>query len=297
MDKDKIVKKGQAPKKLNNTNLKVVKNKKVVKNPNTISARHTKEELVKMNTLKRNKKRKRVIRIIVLFLILAIISACIALLLTLSNFDIKEIVISGNEKYTSEEIIGASNVNYGSNVFLQLFKDNKNNIKQLPYIENVNVSIGFPNKIKISVTERTPKYFAFDKEKNKFYRLDLYGHILEESDINTKTKDEILTFGISFDEEVIVATSINEIDQGKLQSFEVIQEEYKKVGIVGNITKVNFENSLTTLTINDKLNVVFPNETNLKYNMIFLKEIMQNIAQDAVGIIDMTKSKPIFSNY
>ena len=64
--------------------------------------------------------------------------------------------------------------------------------------------------------------------------------------------------------------------------------------INGNITKVDFENSLTTITLNDKLNVIFPNDTNLKYKMDFLNSILKKNG-DLQGVIDMTKNDPVFS--
>ena len=46
-----------------------------------------------------------------------------------------------------------------------------------------------------------------------------------------------------------------EVMEMKIDSY--IKEQFDKSGINGSITKVNFENSLTTITLNDKLNVIF----------------------------------------
>ena len=73
--------------------------------------------------------------------------------------------------------------------------------------------------------------------------------------------------------------------------------EFKKDEISGKITKVSFENSLTTITINDKLNIIFPNDTDLEYKMVFLKTILKSIAEDSVGVIDMTKTRPTYSSF
>ena len=82
----------------------------------------------------------------------------------------------------------------------------------------------------------------------------------------------------------------------------VIKRDGRKVKfnenkINGNITKVSFENSLTTITINDKLNIIFPNDTDLEYKMVFLKTILQSIPEDSVGVIDMTKTRPTYSSF
>ena len=54
---------------------------------------------------------------------------------------------------------------------------------------------------------------------------------------------------------------------------------------------------MTTITINDKLNIIFPNDTDLEYKMVFLKTILQSIAEDSVGVIDMTKTRPTYSSF
>ena len=63
-----------------------------------------------------------------------------------------------------------------------------------------------------------------------------------------------------------------------------------------NITKVNFENSLTTLTLDGKLRVVFANNTDLDYKVTLLKEIIQKNGGITNGTINMSIDKPVYSN-
>ena len=51
------------------------------------------------------------------------------------------------------------------------------------------------------------------------------------------------------------------------------------------------------MTLNDKLNVVFSDDKNLKYVIAFLSEIINNVGIDSIGTIDMTKKNPTFSAY
>ena len=140
-------------------------------------------------------------------------------------------------------------------------------------------------------------YKRQDKDSGKFFSLSEDGYILEEVDINKKTNDEILITGITFDNDVMLGKKINDIDLSKIDIYKKIEKEFKKDNISGNITKVSFENSLTTITINDKLNIIFPNDTDLEYKMVFLKTILQSIAEDSVGVIDMTKTRPTYSSF
>ncbi len=247
----------------------------------------------------RKKIPKKVKRMITFLVLLAMVVVVGVLFCTLSIFDVKTIQVSGNHKYTSSQIVASTPLKVNQNIFLQYFTVDKENCSTLPYVQSVKINLNFPDHFTLEVTERESRYVAFCKEKNKFYRLDKAGYILEETTMSQKTKEEVLVYGVTFNNTVVLGEQINEIDLSKLQMFERIAEEYAKSDINANITKVDFENSLTTLTLNDKLIIVLPNDTNLKYNLDLLNSIMKKggISSDSQGIIDMTKPNPVYSAY
>lgn len=239
-----------------------------------------------------NKKKKTILALF--FTILGVSICFIYLAFNLSTFDLKKINVTGNTKYTDSEIISKSNFNINDNVFLQYLKYKDTPLKDLPYVSNITISLCVPDEININVLERVAEYIIYDKEKNKFFKVDIDGYILEETSQDKKQAGETLVYGVTFNDKIILGEQINEIDLGKLKTYEKIVEEYSKIGIDDNITKVNFENSLTTITLNDKLNVILPNDTNLKYNLDLLKSILKQNG-DLQGVIDMTKTDPVFS--
>lgn len=243
------------------------------------------------------KKKKRASKIIFIFLLIGILIAGGYLLCTLDTFNLKNVNLNETEKYSKEEIVSKAGIEIGKNTFLEFFTSDKKNVSTMPYVESIKLSVKFPNEINIEVIERTGKYYAYDKDKNIFYMLSEDGYILENADINNKKEDEILLVGITFDNEVMLGKKINDIDLTKLKIFKKIEKEFIDDKINGKITKISFENSLTTITINDKLSVIFPNDTDLEYKMVFLKTILESIPEDSVGIIDMTKTKPTYSSF
>ena len=240
-----------------------------------------------------NKKGKR---LIVTILIIVCVVVGLVLLCTLPYFRIITITTEGTSKYSSDQIIEKSGISIGKNIFVQYLKGVSNDISELSYIKSAQISVKFPNQICIKVSERTPKYIAFNEEKNNYYKIDEEGFILEESEITSKN-DELLILGFIFDDDVILGSKLKDIDISKLNIFNNIKKEFISRKINGTITKVNFANSLTTVTLNDKLNIVFPNDTDVKYKMSFLKSILEKIGEDSSGVIDMTKTNPVFSNY
>lgn len=262
---------------------------------NSASTKRSYEE--NKRKIKKKKKGKKAVIIILIFLIIGVLASGCYLLFTSSTFDVSEVELNGTERYTKEEIMSSLDISLGKNIFIEFFSYNKENINKFPYLSDINLNIKLPNKIQLNVSERTSKYLAYDKEKNKFFKIDGEGYILEEGKIEEKTEDEMLVYGITFADEIIFGEKINEIDYSKILTYLNVKKEYDKSGIGMTITKVSFENSLTTLTLDDKLIVKFPNEIELEYKMNFLKGIIEKLPAESVGVIDMTKDKPIFSSF
>ena len=248
-------------------------------------------------TVKERKKKRKVARIIFFFVIFGAMIAGVYLLLTLKAFNLENVELNETMKYSKEDIVNKAGIEVGKNIFIEYFTSDKKDVTTIPYVESIKLKLKLPNGIKIDVVERTSKYFAYDKDNNKFFSLSDDGYILEEVDINSKKNDEILLTGVTFDDEVMLGKKINDTDLSKIEIYKKIEKEFKKDEISGKITKVSFENSLTTITINDKLNIIFPNDTDLEYKMVFLKTILKSIAEDSVGVIDMTKTRPTYSSF
>lgn len=282
-----------------NTKVKNIKNKS--KRSSKIIKENRKNNDNKINKINKDKKIKKKVSIkkiilttiIILVLLIIIISY---FLLETSKFNITNILVEGNKKIDINEILTKSKIKIGDNVFKSLFTVNKRDILSIPYVSNVNTSIKFPSEFVIKIVERKSIYYAYDKEKNVYYKLDGNGTILEVFNDLSMKQDEILVYGITFNNEVILGTKINEIDYSKLLVFDKIKQEFNNQFNEIVITKVNFEDSLTKIYINDKIEIILPNDTNLKYNVSFLKDILTNIG-DKKGTIDMTKENPTFINF
>ena len=103
--------------------------------------------------------------------------------------------------------------------------------------------------------------------------------------------------GFTFGDNAKVGEKINEVYIEKLEIYNSIKKEFENFKIEGNITKVNFSNSLTIVTLDDKLNIEFANDSNLSYKVSFLKGIMQKNQNNMEGTIDMSVDNPVYSEY
>ncbi len=261
--------------------------------PNIIGKVESKE--IQKKQITENKKQKiNPISIIKFVLIIGILVTGIYLSFSLEFFNLEEITVSGNEKYSSEEILKNTQLKKGENIFKQVIFTPKS--IDLPYISDVKYNIVIPNKIVIDVKERYPAYIAYDRNTGKYYKIDNDGYLLEECKIESK-KDELIVEGFVFEENVKLGEKINEVYIKKLKVYNDIKKMIEQYEIQGNITKVNFSTSLTTISLDDKLNITFSNDSDLEYKVSFLKGIINKNGNNLEGYIDMSIENPVYSKY
>ena len=246
-----------------------------------------------IDKLKKNSIKTAIVLKITFFI--AIILIFIYLLFNLEIFNLVRIEVKGNTKYTDEQIMQNSSLKIGENVFKQLFRSDSNNVN-LSYIAKSRLHYSMPNVIIIDVEERYPMYMALDSNTGNYYKIDNEGYLLEQCELESK-RDELLVEGFTFGDNAKVGEKINEVYIEKLEIYNSIKKEFENFKIEGNITKVNFSNSLTIVTLDDKLNIEFANDSNLSYKVSFLKGIMQKNQNNMEGTIDMSVDNPVYSEY
>lgn len=103
---------------------------------------------------KRKRKRRRS-RFGVLFKLLCVVALVAALTFGATVFfQVETIAVTGNSRYTQEEIVAASGVQVGDNLFRMSKKQISEQIlHQLPYVESVSILRGLPSTITFQVTE------------------------------------------------------------------------------------------------------------------------------------------------
>lgn len=116
-----------------------------------------------------NKKRKKKnkLRKILIYILLVLVVVSVGVVLSLTAFfHITDITVTGNEKYTTEEIIAQCPIDVGENLFLADTQSAKERLeKKLPYIYNAQVERKLPYTIEIKITEAQSSYYIGNKDK------------------------------------------------------------------------------------------------------------------------------------
>lgn len=103
-----------------------------------------------------NRRRyKRRARFGFLYKLLAVIAMLAAVVMGATVFfRVEEMVVMGNQRYTAAQIIDATGVVQGDNLFgMNKFETARQIRRQLPYVEGVNIRRGWPDTLIITVTE------------------------------------------------------------------------------------------------------------------------------------------------
>ena len=116
---------------------------------------HTNETLNRYYSKKKKRKKRRKYAFYTLLTVFFVI--LITVLSLTVFFNISDIAVTGNSRYTSEEIISASGMQVGQNLFrLNKFKVIERLHEKMPYLSEVTIDRHLPVGIEIIVTESTP---------------------------------------------------------------------------------------------------------------------------------------------
>ena len=259
-----------------------------------------KNKKINKTVSKKNKgKLKRKILRGLVYLVLIIFALSLFFLLgfgiyklyTASKYNIGVVNVEGNVKYTVEEIKELANITLGTNI--NKLKTNKIEklVEGLSYVRDAKVVRKYPETVIIKVEEYESSFVALNKETNEYIRLTDKGVILEKCNLEDVAENELLLFGIHFDDNL--GEKIVELEQKKLQTLIDMMDKYAKENISKKITSVEFNEGDIILTLDYDIDVVM-NTNDVEYKLNLLKSILDEI-NGKVGTIDMTIENPIFA--
>lgn len=253
-----------------------------------------------MNVKKKKKRKKKKGKYFFIFktallAFLALIVLCTILVFTLPLFDLKKVEIIGTEKYTAEDIAGSINLKLSENIFISMFRANKDKVQnEFPYIEDLKIKYRFPNTVRLVVHEREDRYYALNKENSKYYIIDKNGYILDKRDDTSSWEDQILVSGVTFENKVVLGDKINDIDIKRLNSFENFYNAILSNLEGSSVTRVTFVNEYMKIYVNSSVEIVFETRKDVsEYSFQLLKLILKDI-EGQKGTIDMTRENPTF---
>lgn len=223
-----------------------------------------------------------------LYKLLAFVLICTAIALALTLFfRIRTIQVSGNDRYTREEIIAAAEVKEGDNLFLM----NKYNAaerirKALPYIETVQFRRMLPDGLSIVVTECADP--AAVVQDGKAYLLCDTGNIVDEMAASA-AKGRMQVKGLTLTGPAVGTQA--QAAEGQELTLERLLELIKALdsrGMTGNVSQLDMSDaSQLTLRYLDRFDVYFPWDADYGYKLDYLLAVVEKLEVNEKGIINM----------
>jgi len=226
---------------------------------------------------------------------------------------------AGNDKYSYDDILNASGIVKGSQLYGIDLKQVKQNIeKQLTYVSSVNITQIPPSTVNIEV--KTDKgmfgiklggdYYVISENFKVVDKIDIVGSETDNTD-NTDNAgnfippDGVITVVTGGVEKCCVGENIEFSDpdiSGFLQGLVALYKEYDLQGIMKSANI-----SVSSVNIKDKFNVVmdygdrflikFGIFENINSKILNSFDVIKQIPGDVKGIIDMTDGKVVSFEY
>lgn len=239
-------------------------------------------ERARQQRMRRRKRNKLVFRVICGLLI------CAAIVLAPTVFfRVSHITVSGDTRYTGQELIDSSGVREGDNMF---FLDS-GHIEQVlqakyPYLDTVKLHRRLPSTLQIEVTERTP---ALSVEVNGEYLLmDMAGKVLEKAGQVADNTVEVIGAEA---EELKIGDMVGD-EQEKLQTVLDLMSLMTQYEMNEQVDSVDIDKAYDVrIRFDDRYTILLGNLSELEHKIQFLQAILKEPSLPETGIIDLTDDK------
>lgn len=234
---------------------------------------------------KKKKRRRMISRIgIAVLVLLAIVFAPTIF------FQVSKINVTGDTRYTSEQLIKSTGVKQGDNMFFldteQIAADLKD---EYPYLDTVKLRRKLPSTLQIEVSDRTAVLSI--EQNGKYLILDMYGKVLEKT--KSAAKGTAKVTGVPM-KGLHVGDTVDKDKYGKAASVMKLLELTDQYGMKKHIKTIDVEKAYDVRVTYDKRYTILLGaleESNLEHKIQFLKAILKEPSLPESGVIDLTDEK------
>lgn len=248
-------------------------NKKIKNKSNTKSSSKGKNKTIHKNKNEKKLTKSKKSKIMKLLCTIVLIIIAIIIFMRSNLFNIKQIIISNNNKISSDEIISLSGLKIDMNMFKISSSSINNNIKVNPYIENVKVKRGLNGIITLEVQERIPTYIL--QFGNSYVYINNQGYMLEISEQPLNLP--IITGFETKIEDIKEGNRLVVNDLKRLEDIIKITESAKNNSLGNIISSIDIaeKNNYKIIISSEGKIVQFGEATNINIKLLKIEEIIK----------------------
>lgn len=239
------------------------------------------DEFIRKRMERQRRIRKR--RLTIFFCFLIIMLLCVGVTLSLTVFfPIEDLSASGSAVYTSEQILKASGVKKGDNLFSTSRSQTEARLKEkLPYIDGVVFERALPGTLKITVTDA--EEYACLCVGGRYYTVSQSGWVLKE---NSETPENLFSvFGLKVECKVGSAVVVEAEDDSELVERIVTALKQSKLNI--NFVDIT-ENVSLSIKVEGRFEVNLGTANNIEEKVKHLAAMIESIGPEKSGLINLS---------
>lgn len=245
-----------------------------------------------MRKMKRRQKKQ-----LALLTVIIMIASIGAIMLLTPGFNIKKIEVYGNSALKDEEIISASGITGGINIFSASLKEAKDNLSAMGYVENVKIKRSLPSTVKITVVEEVG--VAYLAAEDGYVIITADGRCVDITDGMSGEKGEKKTASIPNlpivkgmkNVKYKVGKKITSEDGRQLQALTACLHEFAKYGYVFEMREIDVTN-ITDIKFyyrTKNLCVTVGSDEKVGYKMECFGPILKELGDNPKGYINLER--------
>lgn len=230
-----------------------------------------------------------------LYVLLSFLLILIALVVgSVVFFRVGSIEVNGNDRYSAQEIIDATQVQQGDNLFrLNTTKISQALISELPYIRSASVGWDLPDGLIVTVTEC--QAVACIQTETGWFLIDSRGKLLEQGSPSLKQKypqvSGISPLSPSAGQHIVVTES----EELRLDALSGLLTAMENRNLLSGLIDLKLDsNSTVSFGYTDRFTVEIPLSCDYDYKMRAMEFVIEHLEDNEVGLIDLTRDDKSF---
>lgn len=245
-----------------------------------------------MATARNNRKRKRGrSRLGHLLKLLCLLTVLVALTVGATVFfQVEAIAVSGNSRYTQQEIVDATGIQMGDNLFHMNKFDLERQVEEaLPYIEEVRIRRQLPSTILITVSEWDAA--ARVQGGGEDWLISVGGKLLEPAPADSAV---MTVSGLTpLMPQAGKQLAVSQEETPRLEAMTALLSVLKEAGALSQVSSVELTGTRMVLRYLDRFNVKMSLNGDFGYQLDVLREAVadldQRLGESSSGTLDLTQ--------
>lgn len=224
----------------------------------------------------------------VLYKLLTLVVVCAAAVLALTLFfKVESVEVTGNSRYSAQEIQDACGVSLGDNLYLLSKPDMVQRLhQQLPYIDEVRITRRLPNTLCVQVTEFTTVYAV--EQEGTVWLLTSGGKIVETAAERGDTPliDGCELLAPSLGGDVSFALEL----QNRQESLFALLTALESAELTGAVRAIHLgDPTVLSMDYTERFTVEMPYGADYPRLLRYLTLVIEELETNLTGVIDLTR--------